>query len=277
MKHSEFGWKNSGGLQIYAQSWLPEVEPAAIVCLVHGQGEHSSRYTHVAAALTEASFGVITFDHQGHGQSQGRRGDMSSHEALLDDIDRLLDEAAQRFSDTLCFLYGHSMGGNLVLNHVLRRQPALSGVVVTSPWLHLAFDPPAFQLYLVRLLSFVWPTYTLRGNLDTNGISRDPAEVAAYDHDPLNHGCISIRQLVQVNQAGQWVLDHAQAFPLPLLLTHGSADSITNAGATRQFADNAPRNCTFKLWAGLYHETHNEPEKQQVIAYIIDWLQAHIA
>ena len=262
-------------MKIFAQGWQPEEAPLATVCLVHGQGEHSSRYTHVAAALTQAHYNIITFDQQGHGKSQGRRGDMSNYEALLDDIGRLLDEAAHRFAGTPRFLYGHSMGGNLVLNYVLRRRPPLAGVIVTSPWLRLAFTPPAIQLKLMRLLSRLWPSFTIRSRLEIAAISRDPAVVAAYKNDPFNHSLISARQLIQVDRTGQWALDHAHRFSLPLLLMHGSADRITSVEASRQFAGQIPGQCTFKLWDGLYHETHNEPEQKAVIAFMIDWLNVH--
>ncbi|MBU0732912.1 MAG: alpha/beta hydrolase, partial [Proteobacteria bacterium] len=51
MKHIEFDWQTKDGLRLYAQGWHPGSEPRALVCLVHGLGEHSGRYQHVAARL----------------------------------------------------------------------------------------------------------------------------------------------------------------------------------------------------------------------------------
>jgi alpha-beta hydrolase superfamily lysophospholipase len=276
MEHIQFDWQNADGLKIFAQGWLPEIIPLGVVFLVHGQGEHSSRYAHVAGALNKAGYAVMSFDHQGHGQSQGPRGDMSSYKALLDDVGQLFNKAGQRFPNAPCFLYGHSMGGNLVLNYVLRRQPQLNGVVVTSPWLRLAFEPPALQITAMRLISRIWPSFTISSGLETSAISRDPAVVAAYENDPLNHDQISVRQLIQVDQAGQWALDHAGQFTFPLLIMHGSGDRITSYQSSRQFADKVSGDCTFELWDGLYHEPHNEPEKQQFIGFIINWLRLHL-
>ena len=97
--------------------------------------------------------------------------------------------------------------------------------------------------------------------------------VQAYGNDPLNHNRISLRMFSQINGAGLWALDHAHQFSLPLLLMHGSADLITSPAASRQFASRVPGDCTFKLWEGLYHEIHNEPEQDQVIGFIIEWLR----
>jgi len=273
MKHATFGWQTRDGLRIFAQCWQPDTVPVGAVGLVHGQGEHSSRYNHVATAMANAGYGLITFDLPGHGQSEGRRGDVPAYHTLLATIDDLLAQIRQQFSHLPHFLYGHSMGGNLVLNYLLRNRPPLAGAIVTSPWLRLAFTPPKIQLALVKLVNRLWPSLSIRSKLDTTAISRDRLVVEAYQTDPLIHDRISVRQLRQIAQAGQWALAHAHEFWLPLLLLHGSADRITSPAATRQFASRVPAHCTLKLWEGLYHEPHNEPEKQEVINFIIEWIK----
>ena len=275
MKHFEFEWQTADGLQLFAQGWQPQAEIQAVVCLVHGLGEHSGRYAHVAATLTQASYALLAFDLRGHGKSQGQRGHAPSYEALVDDIAHLLEEATKRFSNQPCFLYGFSMGGNLVLNYALRRRPQLAGVIATSPWLRLAFEPPAWKLTLGKVMNNLWPSFSMATGLDINASSHDPEIVQSYNNDPLTHNRISIRMFVNISQAAQWALQHAAQFPLPLLLMHGGADRLTSVEASRQFADHVPGDCTFKLWEGLYHEIHNEPEQQEVFNFTIAWLQAH--
>src|SRR5437763_11955025 len=124
--------RNVRGTSLYTQRWLPDGEPAGVVALVHGLGEHSGRYARVAAALTGAGYAVCAFDLRGHGRSPGRRGDTRFGPAL-EDIDELLDDAGQRFGDRPQFLYGHSLGGLLVLSHGLARRRAVAGVVCSGP------------------------------------------------------------------------------------------------------------------------------------------------
>lgn len=274
MRHFEWSWQAADGTQIYAQGWEPQ-QATGVVCVVHGQGDHSGRYAHVAAALGEAGYATLTCDHRGHGKSQGPRGHTPSYEALLDEIDRLLEEAARRYPGRPRFLYGQSMGGNLALNYALRRRPPIAGVIATSPWLRLAFAPPAWKVVLGRALDRLAPSFTQASGLDITAIARDSEEVRAYAHDPLNHDQISPRLFNCCYAAGLWALDHAAEFPLPLLLMHGAADRITSAEASREFAAKAP-GCTFKRWDGCYHEVHNEPERQEMFAMTIDWLHAHI-
>jgi alpha-beta hydrolase superfamily lysophospholipase len=273
MKHSEFKFKTFDGLQLFGQSWQPDdVQSRAVICLVHGLGEHSGRYNYVADQITQAGYTLLSFDLRGHGQSQGPRGHTPSYEALLNDINFFLNEVDKNFPELPHFLYGHSLGGNLVLNYVLRRQSHLKGVIATDPWLRLAFEPPRVKVILAQITNYIWPSFSQKNGLDTKVLSRDPEIVLACENDPLVHDNISARMFISIYQSGRWALEHALEFPLPLLLMHGGEDKITSLEASRGFASEVTGKCTFRIWDGLYHEIHSEPEKQAVFAFLISWL-----
>jgi len=273
MQHFEFGWKTGDGLQLYAQGWQPETEPEGVVCLVHGLGEHSGRYAHLAAFLNQAGYALLAFDLRGHGKSEGQRGHAPSYEALMEDVSHLLEEAAKRYPDRPRFLYGHSLG-SAAINYALHRRPPLAGVIVTGPAFQPAFEPPAWKLTLGKIMYNLWPTLSMSNELDRQALSRDPDVVRAYNNDPLVHDRVTARFAMDFLQAGLWALEHAAEFPLPLLLMHGGADRITSAQASREFAAKAGERCTLKVWDGLYHEIHNEPEKEQVFGYLLEWLES---
>lgn len=276
MKHSEFEFKTFDGLSLFGQSWQPEDQPRAVVCLVHGIGEHSGRYVHVADSLTRAGYTLISFDLRGHGKSEGPRGHISSYEAIMQDISSLLEVTNKKFPQLPLFLYGHSLGGNLVLNYVLRRQPHLKGVIATAPWLRLAFEPPASKIALGKMTNYIWPSFSQKSGLDTKALSRDLEVVHSYENDPLVHNRISARMFISAYQAGQWALEHASEFSLPLLLMHGGDDNLISVKASHEFANMQTKNCTLKIWGGLYHEIHNEPEKEEVFKFLIDWLDKEV-
>lgn len=276
MSHITFELKSPDGVY-HAQAWTPAGGPRAAVCLVHGYGEHSGRYAHVAANLNRAGYALFGFDLRGHGKSHGQRGHTPSFDHLLDDITLFLDESVKRIPGKPLFLYGHSMGGNLVLNYALRRKPQLAGVIATSSWLRLTTAPPPALIGLGRVMNRVMPTYTQAANVDARGLSHDPEVVQAYQNDPLVHGRISARLSIGLIDAGVWALEHAGEFPLPLLLAHGTADPLVSFEASREFANRVKSDVTFKAWEGLYHETHNEPEKEQVLDFMVGWLDRHTA
>lgn len=276
MKHDEFKFKSFDGLQLFGQSWQSETKSRAVICLAHGMGEHSGRYAHVVDRLTKAGYVLFTFDLRGHGQSSGPQGHTPSYKTLLQDISSLLEAANKQFPQLPYFLYGHSLGGNLVLNYVLRYKPQLRGVIVTGPWLRLSFEPPAFKVTFGKVMNKIWPSFSQSSGLDTKALSHDPKVVHAYENDPLVHDHISARMFIGIYQSGQWALEHASEFSLPLLLMHGGDDKIISVEASREFANKINENCTLKVWDELYHEIHNEPEKEEVFKFLIGWLDKEV-
>ena len=269
-----FGWtfKSSDGLELYARGWVPIGKPKATLALIHGHGEHTGRYAHVGAMLAEKGYALLGFDLRGHGKSGGPRGHTPAYDTLLDDIAVFFKQIESKYPDLPRFLYGHSLGGNLVLNYALRRKPDLHGILATGPWLKLAFDPPAAKVTLGRLMNKIAPGFTQDSGLDTKALSRDTAVVTAYENDPLVHSRISARMFVSIFESGLWALEHADEFLLPLMLMHGTADRVTSSEASKEFAAKAGSKVTLKLWDGLFHEIHNEPEKAEVFKAMLDWL-----
>jgi alpha-beta hydrolase superfamily lysophospholipase len=261
-------------LNLYAQAWSPE-SPQGVVCLVHGLGEHSGRYAHVADRLNTAGYAVLASDLRGHGKSAGQRGHAPSMEAFMKDIDLLLEEAKRRYPHQPRFLYGHSLGGILVLNYTLRRRPELAGVVATSSGLRTALELQKGKIALVKLLGSVMQKQTIASGLDAATISRDPEVVKKYLSDPLVHDKITFGMAKALSEAIPWVFAHASEFKVPLLLMHGTADQLAFPAGSKEFASLVHGDCTLKLWEGLYHETHNEPEKDEVLAYMVGWLESH--
>jgi alpha-beta hydrolase superfamily lysophospholipase len=270
MKTFEWQWKSFDGLDMFARGWVPEEDPKAVVCLVHGLGEHIGRYEHVGAVFAAAGYALLGFDLRGHGKSGGPRGYTPSYDAVLDDITAFIKQARERYPAKPCFLYGHSLGGNLVLNYALRRKPDLKGLIATGPWLKLAFQPPAFKVVLGRTMNKLAPGFSQASELDTAALSHDPKVVEAYIKDPLVHDKISARLFVSTYDSGLYAFDHAAEFPLPLLLMHGADDRITSAGAA------APKYVTTRLWEKCLHEIHNEFVQGEVLKTMVAWLDAQV-
>ena len=100
---------------IFLREWpVPDgVARRGSLLLVHGLGEHSGRYSHVAERLAAMGLHVRGYDHRGHGESDGARGSVPHPEALLDDLRAVFDDLPARAEGDAAppFLLGHSMGG----------------------------------------------------------------------------------------------------------------------------------------------------------------------
>ncbi|HKZ44463.1 MAG TPA: lysophospholipase [Anaerolineales bacterium] len=273
---SELKWKTKDGLEMYARSCAPAEPPRAVVCLVHGLGEHVGRYDHVGEVLTKAGFAMLGFDLRGHGRSEGPRGHTPSYQAIMDDIRIFITQAKDRFDGKPIFLYGHSLGANLVINFTLREKPEIRGVIATGPWLELAFKPPSAQVLLAKVMAGIFPGLTQPNGLDTSALSRVPAVEEAYINDPLVHNKISAKLFLETYQAGLWALEHASEFPIPLLLMHGTADRICSVEASRKFAQSNPEKVEGSFFDGWFHEIHNEADADLVFSRMIEFLNKNI-
>ncbi|NMC78301.1 MAG: alpha/beta hydrolase [Chloroflexi bacterium] len=270
-----FSWQTNDHLTLHAQEWAPDADPQACVVLVHGLGEHVGRYQHVGEYLAQAGYALCGFDLRGHGHSQGLRCHAPSYDALAGDIQGFVEEIQKRHPGKPVFLYGHSLGGSLVLYTLFTRRLPLAGAIVTSPGLQPAKAVPPAKRALAKLLSSLWPTLTLSNDLDVDGISRDRVVVEAYRHDPLVHDRISSRLGMELLQQGEWMGHQTIELSIPLLLMQGSADRLVNAQATQRLAGQLKGNITWKLWDGYYHELHNAPEKQEMLDFVLNWLRQH--
>lgn len=276
MNSRDWEWTSHDGLIMYAQGWEPEEKPKAIVCLVHGLGEHSGRYAHVGKAFAEAGFVLASFDLRGHGKSDGPRGHISSFAAVMEDIQSFCQQLEERYPGLPQFLYGHSMGGFLVLAYATFKLNTLRGVIATGPALRTPVLEQKFKIGLAKALGRLMPAMTIPTGLEVPFISHDPQVVRAYQEDPLVHGVGTLAAARMGLDAVEWAFAHASDFPVPLLLLHGSEDKLAYPHGSKEFANLVPGNCTLKLWDGLYHEIHNEPEQKEVFAFMIDWMNSQI-
>ena len=264
------------GTALFTRTWRPDTVAIGTVCLVHGLGEHCGRYHHVADFLNRSGYTVLAFDLRGHGKSGGKRGDTPAFQSYMDDITVLLDKARRDFPGRPRFLYGHSLGGVLVLNYALRLRPRLAGIIATSPGLRTTFEEQHLKLSLVHLLAPLMPGLTLPNGLDVQALSIDPQVILAYQQDDLVHDRASLRLAKESFSAIEWAFEHAAEFSMPLLLIHGTHDRIAYSQGSQLFASQVKSDCTLKLWEGGYHELHNEPERAKVLQFIADWLNNHL-
>ena len=266
----EFSLVSKDGLTLMGQEWLVE-KPKAAICIIHGLGEHIARYQHVADYFLAQEVAVFGMDLRGHGLSEGTRGHTSSHEAFMEDIELLLMHARAAFNDAPIFLFGHSLGGQLVSNFVLKNNVnELRGAIISSPWLRLTVEPPSWQKKMAGMVAKVLPSLTQSNAIDIQCLTHDQDVNKAYKADPLVHDKISTRMFVECYREGFFPLANASLNKLPLLVYHGDEDQLTSATASKEFADAAVGDVTYHLFPETKHEPHNDLKQGQVLN-LIDW------
>jgi acylglycerol lipase len=263
----DFSIKLKNGLILRGIIKSPGENARAVVIMVHGLGEHIQRYDYWADLFKKEGIGFAGVDLPGHGRSDGRRGNIKSYSVLGEMLDILIKTTLRTFPGVPIYIYGHSLGGGIVLDYLIRKNPK----IVTSPWLRLSFEPPKIKVIMAAVMKFILPGLIQPSGLNVSYISHDEAVVEKYKNDPLVHGKISVSLFHGAMSAARYSLDHAAELRIPTLLIHGSDDQLCSPDGSREFASRN-KNVELKIWEGGYHELHNEPFKEEVFRYIINWI-----
>lgn len=268
-------WQSSSGKKLFAWHLKPATQPKAVILLVHGHGEHSLRYLPWAKRFAYHGFVFASWDHAGHGQSEGLRGHIKYFEQLLFEIDLAITKITHEYPKLPIILYGHSMGGNIALNYAIKRPVKVSHLVVTSPWIQLTNPPSQFMELVSSVMNFIAPFVQIKSTVKPEQISRVPEEVEKYATDPLNHALITPRLYTAIRRSSQYIMKNADKIRIPTLLLHGNADSITSHQSTADLSRKIPR-ATYVEWSGCFHELHHEENRDEVFTTILNWLNEQL-
>jgi alpha-beta hydrolase superfamily lysophospholipase len=278
MNPANFTFTSKDGLSLFGRAWVSATKKSkGIIHLIHGLGEHSGRYDHIGKALAQSGYHLAAFDLRGHGLSEGPRGHSPGLSHLLDDISIFLDETKKHLGNSVpIFLYGHSMGGNLVINFGIRNSSIMKGAIVTSPALQILKPQPKIKVALANYFGKRFPRLTLKNGIERKALSRNAAIVKAYQDDVYVHDKVSARLGLDLLESGSIALKKAQQWDTPLLLMHGTADRLTSWKASKEFAQKAGDLVELIPWEDYYHELHNDFGSEKVINKMVTWLDKTI-
>jgi len=274
MMHYEGTFAGVRGIEIHYQYWLPERKPRALLLIVHGLAEHSARYANIVNYFVPLGYAIYGFDHIGHGKSAGKRVYVRQFDDFVSVLSTYIDSISTRHPEVPLFMFGHSLGALISVVYLLDPLSSIAGAVLSGPLVEVPDNISAVTVALSRLLSLVIPTLGVAA-IDPTGVSRSQAVVRAYLEDPLVHtGRITARLAYEMLRAMRHVARQTSNIKLPLLVMQGNADRLVSPqGAETLYRLAGSADKTLKVYDGLYHELHNEPERELVFADVEEWLR----
>ncbi len=266
---SDFTVTSADGTQLIGRHWSVDT-PRAVMALAHGFGEHCGRYEIMAAYLNAHNIAVVALDLRGHGRSPGARGVISHYDDFRADLAALLDQTRTFYAETPLVLYGHSMGGGLVLDHGLRGADDLP-IIASAPLIVLTEPIPKIVRGLAKLIGKLNPKGAMSQPIDGTKISNIPAEQALYLDDELCHGRLGFRLAEGMVSNGENIAEHAAEWDRPLLLLHSEADQLTGFDGSAGFA-HAAKQVEFHAFETPQHEMHNDLSRDEVYGLMRDFI-----
>jgi lysophospholipase len=277
MQHRESSFAGVGGIPIVYDVWLPERRPRGVLVLCHGFGEHARRYDHVIERLGELDLAIYAPDHRGHGRSGGKRVHLKDWTEFTDDLHQLFGIASTDWPGTDRFLLGHSMGGSIALTYALDHQQDLKALMLSGPAVDVTSGTPRIVVEIGKLVGRFLPGVPVE-SLDAKLVSRDPAVVSAYEEDPLvHHGKVPAGIARGMILAADRLPERLPSLTIPLLLQHGQDDGLASVHGTELIAEYVgSEDLTVEIYENLFHEVFNEPENEEVLDDLVEWLRPRV-
>jgi alpha-beta hydrolase superfamily lysophospholipase len=266
------------GSAIYYQLWLPsDRELSAIVAIVHGFGEYTELYAPVAEFFVAQGIAVFAMDLRGHGRSPGPRGFIRAWDDYREDVATLLQIARETLPSKPVFLLGNSLGGLIAIEYALHHPAELRGLIAMSPAVG-KIGIAKFLLWVSRVLSRVWPSFTLDSGIDSEAMTRDRSVAARLEADPMVHGRGSARLGTEVQDTIAAVRQQAGNLTVPILIQHGDADTITDPEDSRWFFERITiSDKELRLYPGSYHNLCIDLNWKEVLEDSARWIARHMS
>jgi alpha-beta hydrolase superfamily lysophospholipase len=273
---SDGSFQSGSGANIFYRCWAT-AEPRAVLLLAHGLAEHSGRYGEFASFFADAGIATYALDFPGHGRSDGKRGHIRDFQEYTEALGALLSLAREAHPDIPFVLFGHSMGGLIAADFLLQHQSEFVAAVLTGAAIQSPQQPSSIVLFINRVIASVMPRLGVL-RLDASGISRDPQVISDYENDPhVYRGKATAGLVTALFCAMKRVVENATSIRLPMLIMHGSVDSLTAVEGSELLHDSiSSEDKKIVIYDGLYHEILNEPERKNVMADILGWLEARM-
>ncbi|MDP6922103.1 MAG: alpha/beta hydrolase [Lutibacter sp.] len=260
-------------LKLQVCRWGGLKKPRLSLLLIHGLGEHQGRYQHMADHFVNAGIELITYDQRGHGISEGKRGHSPGLNHTLNDLERVI----KSLNYEKLFLYGHSFGGNVLANFLLRKQPKyLCGAILSAPWLLLKKKPNVLEVEAAGMLSPLFPSFTKNNQIKATDLSSIPEVCKAYQEDPYCHNRISLRLFTDFYKAGKQAISAVNKLKTPCLLVHGTEDPIIDIKGAKSFVNNSKGMAVLKQYANTRHEIHNDRTQKTLFKDVQNWIEKQL-
>lgn len=233
MRYETGTFAGRGGRTLFRQAWLPDAPPRATLVNLHGLGDHGGLYPMLPDYFIPRGIAVHAFDLRGHGRSEGQRAFLDDWRDYREDLGTFIG-TVPRARGRRPFLLGHSLGGLIALDYALHDGAAIAGVIAAAPALG-DVGVPRLLMAAGRVLSRIWPRFSMRTGMDLSALSREPEARQAVVDDPLFHRVGTARLSTEVVAAIERVQRLAPSLAIPVLLLHGGADRMVSPAGTRDF------------------------------------------
>ncbi|MBL4870505.1 MAG: alpha/beta hydrolase [Robiginitomaculum sp.] len=301
-------WNNPTGASLCVYSLKAKGKARAVIHINHGLADHGGRYARFAQYLSKAGFHVYAHDHRGHGATtapdapQGVFAAKDGWDTVLADIKYVNSHIHKKHPNLPLIMFGHSMGGMLAYNYLLRWPETIDGAAIWNAAMSKSPLTVVLKLVLgieklfkgrtaisvVSKMTFETFNKAFKPNITSaDWLSKDEAECRAYEDDPDGGWAPSVSMWQDLRRgivfgANDTGLENVPK-KLPIYILGGDADpSVEKGKAThdlyKRLETAGLSNVKLEVRKNGRHEALNEPkaERDAVMQRFVEWVNSVI-
>ena len=266
------------GTRMFMALWRPDDnKPRALVIALHGMGGHAGDMQNIGEYLSEKGIAVFAPDLRGFGHYSGTKGHVMSFEEYIEDLQNLVMQVKDTYLNKITYLFGFSLGGLNVIRYVNRYPRTVDGLLLQCPAVSQSLGIGAGTRISGSILSVLNVKRYFSSEMTFSDGSRNPEHVERLEKDPLRFTAVTPRFGTEVLKASKDAFRSAPNIVMPVFLQQAGADKLVIPEKSKEFFENlSSADKTWKLYEGLYHELHEEPEKEQVLQDMYEWMDTRL-
>ena len=258
--------------------WKPENDkPRALLIAIHGLGSHGGDMATIGEYLGEQSIAVFAPDMRGFGHFSGLKGHVMNHDEYIEDLQNIIMQVKDRYINKVTFLMGASLGGIIVVRYIITYPREVDGAILQCPGVSQKLPISLPVRIAGEILSLLNVKKFFSSGVPLEDGCRDPEIVKRHKEDPLRVEEVTARFGVSGLKSAKKGFDAAEFITIPILVQQAGEDNFVSVDKNKEFFDRiTAKDKEWKLYEGLYHELHEEPEKERVLEDMYRWLDKRL-
>jgi alpha-beta hydrolase superfamily lysophospholipase len=258
--------------------WRPDDDkPRALLIALHGVGGHAGEMKNIGEFLADKGLAVFAPDQRGFGHYSGTKGHVMSFDEYVEDIQNLVMQVKDSYLNKITYLFGSSLGGVNAIRYILKYPRTVDGLLLQSPAVSHKMEMGVAKRFAGNILSALNVKRYVESGISYSEASRDPENVKRLENDPLRFPMVTPRFGMEAFKASREAFQSASRIVMPVLLQQAGDDNLVVPEKSKEFFDHlSSADKTWFLYEGLYHRLHEEPEREQVLGDLYNWLDKRL-
>ncbi|MHA1136485.1 MAG: lysophospholipase [Candidatus Thorarchaeota archaeon] len=279
MKYEETNYIGYDGTQMFLSVYRPDNDkPRALLIILHGIGSHAGDFRELGKHYADKGLAVFIPDLRGFGHYSGLKGHVMSFDEYVEDIQNLVMYVKDRYLNNIVFLFGFSMGGINAVRYAAKYRLEIDGLILHCPGVAQNLEIGTGKKITGNLLSLLNVKRYVPSDINYEDATRNPKVIKQMETDPLRFEQVTPRFGIEGLKAAEDGFNSAASIKLPVLLQQAGADKLVDPIKSKEFFDALSSvDKTWKLYDGFYHQLHDDPEKEQVLGDMTDWLEKRLS